>query len=245
MRSEPEGDLTWTWPASAPRAESLGQEFFRGNAAAVARALIGSVLRSTFGGEEVVGVVVEAEAYLSPQDPASHAAWPRGMTPRNRSMFGPPGRAYVYRSYGIHWCLNVVTGPEGFPAAVLFRALDPLLGQEVMNRRRGGRLPLCSGPGRLCQALHVGGGLDGHDLRHPPLQLLRGWTVPEHRLGISGRVGVRRAAEWPLRFFLRGHEAVSRGPGGSRIGAGHAWSDAALEVLGSPPVFQPGDTETA
>ncbi len=158
------------------------------------------------------GVVVETEAYVGPQDPASHAAARIGRTRRNQSMFGPPGRAYVYRSYGIHWCLNVVTGEPGFPAAVLIRALDPVRGEREMLRNRGGHRPLCAGPGRLTQALGITGDLDGHALHRAPLQLIRGWPVPEEAVAVSGRIGVRRAADWPLRFYLRGNSEVSSGP---------------------------------
>ncbi len=177
-----------------------------------ARALLGCVLRSTLGGEEVVGVIVETEAYLGPQDPASHAADATGRTRRNASMFGRPGTAYVYRSYGIHWCLNVVTGPEGFPAAVLLRGMDPVRGLSVARERRGGREPLCAGPGRLSQALALSGDQDGHPLGSPPLELLEGWHIPEAAVGRSGRIGISRARDWPLRFFLKGHPQVSRGP---------------------------------
>lgn len=157
-------------------------------------------------------MVVEVEAYIGPEDPASHAAARIGRTERNRSMFGPPGRAYVFRSYGVHWCLNVVTGPEGFPAAVLIRALDPIGGLEAMRARRGGKEPLASGPGRAAEALGITGALDGHPLQAPPLELLSGWPVPDSRIAVSGRVGIREAAHWPLRFFLQGHPAVSRRP---------------------------------
>jgi DNA-3-methyladenine glycosylase len=160
----------------------------------------------------VEGIIVETEAYVGPHDPASHAAARIGTTGRNQSMFGLAGSAYVYLSYGIHWCLNVVTGSEGFPAAVLVRALEPLAGKEAMEERRGGNRPLCSGPGRLCQALGVTGSLDGHDLRYAPLQLLEGWTVPEESVGKSGRVGIRHAADWLLRFYLKGHPSVSGRP---------------------------------
>jgi DNA-3-methyladenine glycosylase len=178
----------------------------------VARALLGSCVRSRVGGDLSEGVVVETEAYVGPQDPASHAAARIGKTRRNQSMFGPPGRAYVYRSYGVHWCLNVVIGEEGFPAAILIRGLDPLTGTERMYQRRREKTPLCAGPGRLAQALGVTGDLDGHDLRVPPLQLVRGWTVDSSDVAVSGRVGVGNAADWPLRFYLRGHPEVSRGP---------------------------------
>lgn len=155
--------------------------------------------------------MVETEAYLGPHDPASHAAERIGRTSRNSSMFGPPGRAYVYRSYGVHWCLNVVTGQEGFPAAVLLRGVDPIVGVEVARRRRGGREPLGAGPGRLCQAMGVTGKEDGHSLSKPPLELLQGWEVDDDQVGVSGRIGIRNAADWPLRFYLRGHPQVSRG----------------------------------
>jgi len=178
----------------------------------VARSLLGSCVRSEVGEVLSVGVIVETEAYVGPQDPASHAAARIGKTQRNESMFGPPGRAYVFRIYGAHWCLNVVTGEVGFPAAVLIRALDPLSGVEGMAHRREGRTPLCAGPGRLAQALEVTGELDGHNLRDPPLQLLRGWTVTPSAVMVSGRVGVKSAADWPLRFYLRGHPDVSSGP---------------------------------
>jgi DNA-3-methyladenine glycosylase len=125
-------------------------------------------------------------------------------------MFGPPGRAYVYRIYGIHWCVNVVTGAEGDAQAVLLRALDPLVGLETMRYRRGEAAGLASGPGRLCQALGITGDLYGHDLTRPPLEIRPGSPVPDGDVGISGRIGVRAAADWPRRFFVRGNPSVSR-----------------------------------
>ena len=184
-----------------------------------ARGLLGACLVSTVGGHRTVGVIVETEAYGGPDDPASHASTVRGPTPRNRVMFGPPGRAYVYRSYGVHWCVNVVTGAEGIAQAVLIRGVEPLEGEDVMASRRGGAAPLGSGPGRLCVALAISGELGGHDLREPPLRLERGWTVPDEAVGVSGRVGVSVAADWPCRFFVRGSPGVSRPEGwGSRAG---------------------------
>jgi len=112
----------------------------------------------------------------------------------------------------VHWCLNIVTGEAGRPSAVLIRALDPILGLKHMAGRRRGRTPLCSGPGRLAQALGISGDLDGHDLTIPPLQLLDGWSPPDVAVVVSGRIGVSRAADWPLRFYLEGHPEVSRGP---------------------------------
>jgi DNA-3-methyladenine glycosylase len=162
-------------------------------------------------------VIVETEAYAGPGDPASHAATVGGPTARNRVMFGPPGHAYVYRSYGVHWCMNVVTGPEGDASAVLLRGIEPLEGERVMADRRGGATPLGAGPGRLCSALGITGALYGHDLREAPLVLIAGWDVPDDAVGVSGRVGVSTAADWPFRFYVRGSGGVSRPDGwGSR-----------------------------
>ncbi len=176
----------------------------------VARRLLGCQIVSLVGGRRVSGLVVETEAYPGPHDPASHAAERIGRTRRNASMFGPPGMAYVYFTYGMHWCLNVVTGPKGHPAAVLVRALDPLEGREVMKERRGGRKELTSGPARLCQALGVTGELDGRPLDRAPLWLEPRFEVGDPQVGISERIGIRRAEDWPLRYYIRGHEAVAR-----------------------------------
>jgi DNA-3-methyladenine glycosylase len=184
-----------------------------------ARALLGCVLLSTIGGARTAGVIVETEAYGGPDDPASHASTARGPTRRNRVMFGPPGRAYVYRSYGMHWCMNVVTGSEGTAQAVLIRGLEPIEGEAAMALRRSGAAPLAAGPGRLCAALAITDGLYGHDLREPPLQLLRGWSVPSTSIEVSARIGIAAARDWPHRFFVRGSTGVSR-PGSRRVRAG-------------------------
>jgi len=185
-----------------------------------ARALLGCVLVSTAGGARTAGVIVETEAYGGADDPASHASTRRGRTQRNRVMFGPAGRAYVYRSYGMHWCMNVVTGPEGIAQAVLIRGVDPIEGEDAMERRRSGASPLTAGPGRLCAALAISDELYGHDLREPPLQLLRGWAVPDELVGASKRVGVARAQDWPHRFFVRGSVGVSRPEGWGKPASG-------------------------
>lgn len=176
----------------------------------VARELLGARLVSEVGGSVTSGVIVETEAYLGSGDPASHAATRSGVTPRNRAMFGPAGHAYVYRSYGIHWCMNVVVGPDGEAGAVLLRGMEPLTGAGEMARRRGRDRDLASGPGRLCQALGISDRLYGHDLSTPPLRLLRGWEVADRHVGTSGRIGVSEAADWPLRFFVKGSPGVSR-----------------------------------
>jgi DNA-3-methyladenine glycosylase len=176
----------------------------------VARLLLGARLVSTVDGMPASGVIVETEAYGGSDDPASHAATTRGRTERNRAMFGPPGRAYVYRIYGMHWCVNVVTGKAGEAQAVLIRGIEPLEGTSLMAKRRSGRRPLTAGPGRLCEALGITGALYGHDLCRPPLRLARGWTVPDAMVGVSGRVGVRAAADAPLRFYVLGSSGVSK-----------------------------------
>ncbi len=178
----------------------------------MARRLLGARLVSTVAGVRTEGVIVEAEAYGGPEDPASHAAIKAGRTARNAPMFGPPGRAYVYLIYGMHACLNVVTGAEGHAQAVLIRGLAPVSGVDVMTARRGGRAPPAAGPGRLCEALGITRDLDGHDLSVPPLELVPGWSIPEARIGVSGRIGVTRAAAWPFRFYVRCAQGVT--PGG-------------------------------
>jgi len=195
-----------------PPAARFPAGFFARPVAEVARGLLGARLTSRVDGTLTSGVIVEAEAYEGADDPASHAATRVGRTPRNRAMFGPPARAYVYRIYGMHWCVNVVTGAEGDPQAVLLRGLEPLAGVAAMAGRRGGRLPLAAGPGRLCEALGITDALYGHDLTRPPLVLEAGWTVPDARVGVGGRVGVRAAADRPLRFYVLGSPGVTRVP---------------------------------
>lgn len=153
------------------------------------------------------GRIVELEAY-APDDPASHAHG--GQTPRNASMFGPAGHAYVYRSYGVHWCLNLVCGPEGFASALLVRALEPIHGLDAMRRRRGlERVELlCSGPGRLCQALGVTGDLDGLPLDHAPFQLRRPRRL--YPVAIGPRIGITKATDLPWRYCLVGSRFLSR-----------------------------------
>jgi DNA-3-methyladenine glycosylase len=169
----------------------------------VARDLIGAEL--LFDG--VGGPIVEVEAY-SPGDPASHAF--SGRTARNGSMFGPPGHAYVYRSYGIHWCLNFVCEPEGVASAVLIRALEPLRGVETMRDRRGVEDPraLCSGPGRLCEALGITGAHDGLALDRPPFELLAAAEGPEVLVG--PRIGLTKGVESPWRYGFAGSRYLSR-----------------------------------
>lgn len=198
------------WHQAREPRSAFAPGFFARDARTVARDLLGIRIVSTVGGREASGVIVETEAYLGPHDPASHSATRAGVTRRNRAMFGSAGRAYVYRSYGIHWCLNVVTGREGEGEAVLIRGVEPLTGLDVMAERRRNAEPLAAGPGRVGEALGIDAALYGHDLSLPPLRLLPGWTVPEHRVRVTGRVGVAKAPEWPLRFFVAESSGVSR-----------------------------------
>ncbi len=186
----------------------LDLDFLAGDTAEVARRLLGSTLLSTVDDLETRGVIVETEAYLGRDDPASHAHASKGRTPRNDAMFAARGTLYVYVSYGIHHCANVVTGEVGDPAAVLVRALEPVAGLDAMGRRRGRTADLCNGPGRLAQALGIDMRHNHHDLALPPVRLLPGTPVKESRIGSSARIGVSRARDWPLRFFIRGHPAV-------------------------------------
>jgi len=181
----------------------LTRAFFARSVHEVAPELVGCTLLVDGAG----GRIVEVEAYDA-GDPASHGFG--GPTPRNRAMFGPPGHAYVYRSYGVHWCLNLVCGREGVAEAVLVRALEPTAGLERLHARRGMadvRL-LCSGPGRVCQALGVTGAEDGRALDRPPFELLPAEEVVEVARG--PRVGISRAAELPWRYGLAGSRFLSR-----------------------------------
>ena len=193
-----------------PRGGTFTRTFFDRPAERVAPDLLGARLVSTVEGLRAVGVIVEVEAYTGPDDPASHAAARIGRTRRNASMYGPSGTAYVYLSYGVHWCLNVVTGAVGDPCAVLLRAVDPIEGLSVMSVRRGRERDLASGPGRLGQAFGITDALDAHDLSSPPLRLLPGWPTPAGSIDVSPRIGVSRARDWPLRFSVRGNASVSR-----------------------------------
>jgi DNA-3-methyladenine glycosylase len=184
----------------------LGSEFFERSVHDVARDLVGCALLH----RGVGGVIVETESYHR-GDPACHAYV--GLTPRTATIFGPPARAYVYLSYGIHSCLNFVCEPEGNAAAVLIRALEPRWGLDEMRARRG-RDPLrdlCSGPGKLTEALGIGLDLDGASLCERPFELRqRDAKWSEVEVGCGPRIGITRAAELPWRFCAVGSEYLSR-----------------------------------
>jgi DNA-3-methyladenine glycosylase len=170
--------------------------------------LLGCVLAHERPEGVTSGVIVETEAYR-PEDPACHAY--KGPTMRNRTMFGGPGLAYVYLSYGIHHLLNVVCEGKGVGSAVLIRALHPLEGRELMARRRGRESALCKGPGRLTQALGVDLAKDGHDLTEGDLTISRG-EPHEGEVLATTRIGITRGAELPWRYLVHGDPSVSVPP---------------------------------
>lgn len=196
----------------APAPERLALADFGGEALSASaldlapRLLGGLIVRCDPAGTRI-GRIVETEAYL-PDDPASHGF--KGPTPRCRSMFGRAGLAYVYRSYGIHFCLNVVTGPEGRGEAVLIRALQPLEGHALMAAARGTDQNLANGPGRLCQAFGIDLALDGEDLLASDRLFIMQGEAPTERIVARPRIGITRAAELPWRFTLEGNPHVSR-----------------------------------
>jgi DNA-3-methyladenine glycosylase len=184
-------------------AAALDRSFFARSVHVVAPELIGAMLLH----RGVGGIIVEVEAYHH-TDPAAHSY--RGRTPRNAVMFGPPGHAYVYRSYGIHWCLNLVCEPEGSASAVLIRALQPTAGLPIMRRRRAvkdERL-LCGGPGRLCQALAVTSDQNGLPLEPPWFALHARARIPE--IASGPRIGISVATEQPWRYGLAGSPFLSK-----------------------------------
>jgi len=181
----------------------IRRSFFSRSVHEVAPDLIGATLIVAGVG----GRIVEVEAYHH-TDPAAHSF--RGETARNAVMFGPPGYAYVYRSYGIHWCLNFVCEPKGSASAVLIRALEPTAGIEAMRRRRGvaDQRLLCSGPGRLCEALRITGAHNGLALDRPPFAIFAGEEAVEVVAG--PRIGISKAADLPWRYGLKGSRFLSK-----------------------------------
>jgi DNA-3-methyladenine glycosylase len=187
----------------------LRREFYNRPTLKVAKELLGKYLVVNINGKKLSGKIVETEAYRGPYDPASHAYG--GMTPRNRIMFGEPGHAYVYFTYGMYYCLNVITERKGFPAAVLIRALEPMKGIEIMKRRRKKEKPedLTSGPGKLCQAMGINKTLYGADLTGKTIYVEdRGETVG--KVVSTNRIGIDEGKEKKWRFYLKDNRFVSR-----------------------------------
>jgi DNA-3-methyladenine glycosylase len=197
------------------RRDALSASFYARPAEEVARDLLGMTLVSTIDGRQTAGRIVETEAYVGPHDDASHAAARIGRTSRNDVMFKQPGLAYVYRIYGVHWCLNVVTDEVDFPAAVLIRAIEPTKGLIEMRRRRSlapsapDRM-IASGPGKLAAALGITGDHNEHPLDRSPLWIEQGTSIAERDIVAGPRIGITRAADWPLRFHEKGCPWVSR-----------------------------------
>ncbi len=157
--------------------------------------------------------IVETEAYLGPHDPACHAVV--GRTARTEHLHGPAGQAYVYRIYGMHWCLNAVTLPEGVGSAVLLRAVQPIGDVSLLRHRRPAARrdrDLTNGPGKLCAAYGITGAHDGTSLQRGPVRLVQGSAIEASCVAVSPRIGITRAADWPLRFFEAGNPYVSTTP---------------------------------
>jgi DNA-3-methyladenine glycosylase len=199
-------------------ADRLARGFYHREVVTVARALLGQRLVRVVGGQRLSGVIVEVEAYLGVPDRAAHTHGGR-HTPRNASMWGPGGHAYVYFTYGMHHCMNVVAGRAGQPVAALLRALEPQEGIDVMRglRAKAARdTDLCSGPAKLCQAMAIDRRLDGCDLVTGPdlfIESVRHRAHRSTRIAVTPRIGVAYAGDWaakPLRFYLKDNPHVSR-----------------------------------
>jgi DNA-3-methyladenine glycosylase len=204
-------------PGPADALTPLPRSFYEGGVLDVARAMIGTVLVHRSAEGTVAGRIVECEAYRGPEDLAAHSAGGR-RTARTEVMFGAPGHAYMFLLYGMHWAFNVVVGPEGHPHAVLVRAVEPVLGVELMAARRGlgpGDVRLTNGPGKLCAALGLDARRYGEDLCGPDLFLAAGPAGKRPRIGRSARINVDYAGAWakrPWRFHERGNRYVSVAP---------------------------------
>ena len=192
---------------------SLPVSFYDRATELVARELLGAVLECRTPEGITRGRIVETEAYLGAHDDACHAV--AGLTPRTTHLFGPPGRSYVYLIYGMYWCVNAVTRERGHGSAVLVRAVHPLHGVDLMRARRPRARrdrDLTNGPGKLCLAMGITGAMSGGSLRIPPLRILAGEPVADGDVLVTPRIGITRAADWPLRYLLRDDPYVSATP---------------------------------
>jgi DNA-3-methyladenine glycosylase len=199
-----------SYPSDMSNQSASDFAFLNGLASEVAPLLLGSVLEREVDGQLLRARIVETEAY-DETDAASHSY--HGKTPRTEIMFGPAGFLYVYFTYGMHYCCNIVTGPPGYGAAVLLRSLEPLQGADDMVTRRRGRngVQLTNGPAKLCQALAIDKQLNGHDLREVPLRLLPQVPIDGKQIIQTTRVGITRAVAAPWRFYIQGNPYVSKG----------------------------------
>lgn len=175
----------------------------------VAPRLLGCELIREIDGQEIRCRIVETEAY-DQHDVASHSY--RGETPRTAVMFGPAGHLYVYFTYGMHYCCNIVTGPTGHGAAVLLRAVEPLSGEEIMSIGRGGKtgIEISNGPAKLCQALQINKAWNGHNLRQMPLRLILKSSLSVQEIIQTTRIGISQAQDVPWRFYIRGNPYISK-----------------------------------
>ena len=191
----------------------LPQEFYGQDTEQVARDLLGAVLECRTPAGIAAGRIVETEAYVGQHDLACHAV--AGCTLRTKPLYGPPGIAYVYFVYGMYWCFNAVTRAEHEPSAVLVRALEPLVGIDLMRERRPKvrrDVDLTNGPGKLCLALAIGRDHNCAPLQRPPLVIRAGEAVPDSLVTITPRIGISHATDWPLRWFITGNRYVSKTP---------------------------------
>ena len=199
--------------ARRPRGAVLQRDFYARETEIVARHLLGCILECRTADGVTSGRIVETEAYIGEHDLACHAA--AGRTRRTEPLYGPPGIAYVYFIYGVHWCFNAVTRAEGQPSAVLVRAIEPVKGIELMRARRSAAkrdVDLTNGPGKLCAALGIGPSHNALPLDRPPILIRPGDAVPDHDVVITPRIGISEAADWPLRWFIADNPWVSKTP---------------------------------
>jgi DNA-3-methyladenine glycosylase len=204
---------------AAPRARRsvkgapLPRDFYARDTELVARDLLGCLLECHTDDGVASGRIVETEAYLGEHDLACHAAV--GRTRRTAPLYGPPGTAYVYFIYGVHWCFNAVTRAEGQPSAVLVRAVEPVKGVDLMRRRRPAArrdLDLTNGPGKLCAALGIDIRYNERPLERVPILIREDMKVAPAQVSITPRIGIRESADWPLRWFITDNPYVSRTP---------------------------------
>lgn len=183
-------------------------EFLTGHVEAVARRLLGCLLIRDIDGEQLIVRIVETEAYHE-TDAASHSY--KGVTPRTQVMFGPAGHLYVYFTYGMHFCCNIVTGPEGEGSAVLIRAAEPVQGHSTMTVNRHGKsgVELTNGPAKLCQALRIDRAANGFDLKQSPIRLSLEAAVPDEQIIQTTRIGISKAKDTAWRFYIAGNRHVS------------------------------------
>jgi DNA-3-methyladenine glycosylase len=202
---------------AAPRARRsrfgppLPPAFYARDTEVVARELLGALLETHTPEGVASGRIVETEAYVGEHDPACHAA--AGRTGRTDPLYGPPGVAYVYFIYGVHWCVNAVTREAGLASAVLIRALEPVEGVELMRARRAAARrdeDLTNGPGKLCAALGITGAHNRLPLQHPPILICRGLPPDPGDVVETTRIGITKAVDWPLRWYLASSRFVSR-----------------------------------